>query len=254
MEKQRKQKISGTFRKLSGIYFFVGFWTTKDKQANFSRIFLCLLFSLFTVSTAVQSCTTNNTDESVLLAVATSICTVQIYRLYCIIWNQRKIIDLMYASGTSSTNDYGSICNAKKKLTNFEMFVRYFLGITLTSSIFTTFMPIVNKQLMFNVAFPLDYTNNEMAFWAAHVFVSSSFTVSVICCVVTTMIWYIMLNVVLKLELLGSDLKNLGVAKSNEGQVNPSTNRLANNTLYSQHLIDAIKNLENINECAAKVS
>lgn len=252
MEKEYKLELSHTFHKMSTIYFTVGLWTTKDRRIFSWQIFLLLLISSCILSTTIKACTTDNNDESVFLAMVSLIGIVQIYRLYHIVWKQHKIIELMYASSASSTDDYETFCNANKKLTNFTMFVKYFLVITFSAFMCATFAPAVKKQLIINIAFPLDYESNESAFWIVHAYVSASFLVSIISCLVATMIWYIMLNIVVKFELLGNGFKRLGT--TDEQGATSSKKLQPKQTLFVLHLIEAIKSLGNINECVARVS
>lgn len=258
MEREYKLKMSDTFRKMSAIYFIVGLWTTKAKPNISWKIYVFLLLLSCTLSIAVKACITDDNDEFVFLSMTTFICIVQNYRLYYIIWKQHKIIDLMYTSSASSTDDYESYCKVNWKLINFMTFVKYFLISTCSSFIVVTFFPLVKRELLFKIAFPFDYTNDESAFYIAHVYVTAAFGVSVLCCLAPTFIWYIMLNIVVKLDLLGSDFRRLGVVRTEEPKTNSLTKRRhkqpkSKQTLYTRDLIEAIKNFDNIYECATKV-
>ncbi|XP_037024898.1 odorant receptor 94a-like isoform X1 [Bradysia coprophila] len=250
MEKKYKLKMLDTFRKMSATCFILGLWNSQHWKASFPRIFTCLLFLSCTLSTTLQVLITDDNDESVFLGVTTLICVVQTYRLFYIILKQRKVIDLMQSSSASSTDDYEAFCNVMQKLTNFTMFVKYFLATTFSSFLLALFTPLVTKQLMFNIAFPLDYKTDDNAFWMAYAFITASFLLSVTCCLLTSMNWYIMMNFVVKFELLGNDFKNLGVTTVEaEGQESISlTSRQAKQTLYLRHLIEAIKSLESTTE------
>ncbi|XP_037024900.1 odorant receptor 94b-like [Bradysia coprophila] len=248
MEKEYKLKMSDTFRKMSAIYFIVGLWKIDQWKASFRQIFAFLLFVICMISICVKAFKTDDKDESVFLGVTTLIGLIQIYRLYYIIWNEKKVIDLMYASSTSCTDDYETFFHVNKKLANFTTFTKCFLVATFALFIITAFTPLLTKQLIFNFAFPLDYKTDEGAFWIAYVFIATSFLLSVTCCLFTSMVWYIMMNFVVKFELLGNDFKNLVVVRIEKQDADSLTNRQAKQTLYLRHLIEAIKSLESTTE------
>nr|QGW45424.1 odorant receptor 51 [Bradysia odoriphaga] len=250
MEKEYKLKMSDTYRKMIAFYHIVGLWKSENIhwKASFRQIFAFLLFVLCIILISLKAVITDDKDESVFLGATTLIGIVQIYRFYYIIWKQKKVVDLMYASSTSCTDDYETFCHVNKKSLNFTTLFKSFLVAMFALCIITAFTPLVTKRLIFNFAFPLDYKTDEMAFWMAYVFIVISFLLSLTCCFLTSMIWYIMMNFVVKFELLGNDFKNLGVI-STKGQESFSvTSRPTKQTLYLQHLIEAIKSLESTDE------
>lgn len=105
--------------------------------------------------------------------------------------------------------------------------------------------PISNEvangtRLFFNIAFPLDTSANKIALWMAVLFINGSLFVGVVCCSYTTVLWYIMLSLGFRYNVLGNQFKNLG---KTELKVSIREQQ----TLYVKDFMAAIKAYDEIN-------
>jgi len=104
--------------------------------------------------------------------------------------------------------------------------LRGFMKFTLAFVFFTTFTSIFacsgvtllggERVLFEEIAFPLDYKNNDVAFWIAFVFLSTENVLAMATTVVSIAIWYLLLMCSLRYEVLGGELKSMG-RTSDEG-------------------------------------
>lgn len=223
----------------------MGMWKTNagGRMVSSAQLYYFLSFFVFAISAILETLEkfTDKIDESIFLVVTSLISVVQIGRLYNIIWKQNKILGLISAASDSSTNDYATFCKENDKLDKLMLQATCFILITFLAVVVVACLPFIRKELTFDIAFPLDYRNIKIAFYAAYAFVVNAFFVSVASLLFATMLWFIMLNFVGKYEILGNDFKNLGVVTTEEeGQKNAQT-------LYFQHLVESIKSLEHIN-------
>lgn len=189
---------------------------------------------------------TEDNDEVVYLIVATIVGIVQICRMYYMIWKQNDIIKSTHENGYHITTDYEVFAVTKMNYTN--ILANLFVWIVFFSLAAVIFLPIgsTEKRIMFNIAFPLDYNNSFIAFWMAHVFVSFGFYLSAICCLYVVVVWYLMLNFVIKYRILGSRYKNVGLVKAEERNVQRNILVTEENGVYLKQLIETIKAHENL--------
>lgn len=73
------------------------------------------------------------------------------------------------------------------------------------------------------IAFPLDWRNDETAFWIATIFLFTDVFLAISAILLSMIIWYLMLNCSLRYELLGIELKRLG--EKNEKRMEALSNK-----------------------------
>ncbi|XP_037039264.1 odorant receptor 94b-like [Bradysia coprophila] len=243
MARKYSVKLSDTVHRMITIYFVLGLWTTQSghRTISVSQLFYFVSFCLFGVSVIIEACTTENNDDCIFLVVTNLICLVQVGRLYNIIWKQNRILDLIRTASANGTDDYDTFCIVSAKLNKLMSLATYFIFATLFLLVVVVGLPFIKKELIFDIAFPLDYKNSESGFYVAYTFVAGIFLLSITCILFASMLWFIMLNFVVKYEILGNDFKNLGVSGTEEDEQKNTQ------TLYLQHLVESIKSLENIN-------
>lgn len=246
MEKKYKIKFADTINQIKRTYFAVGLWKTNNFLVFISQAFYFMLISSIIASVMVEAFTTDKKDEPVFLTVTALIAVLQVYRIYYVISKQPKILALLDPVSVNSTDNYETFCSADKKLNYLMKFARIWIYVSFLLFVFVATIPLVTKRLPFNIAFPFDYKTNDAAFWLAYVYVAGAFLLSVtLILFFVIIIWYMMLNLAVKYEILGNHLKNLGkIEESGTKSLSPE----ARQKFYICHLIEAIQSFENVNE------
>lgn len=249
MERKYKINLNETISQIKKIYFTVGLWRTKSRIVVISQFFLFFLISSFTISVIVEANITEKAGESVFLTVTALIGTLQAYRLYYVITKQTKLLEMLNTLSVNSTDDYDTFCSAESKLKNLITFARTWINVSFFLFVSVVILPLIKKGLIFDIALPFNYKTNLIGFWIAYLYVATAFLLSVsLILFAAILIWYMMLNFVIKYDILGNNFKNLGKILASE--TNTLDGLLAKQTLYLQQLLVAIKSLENTNECA----
>nr|QGW45404.1 odorant receptor 31 [Bradysia odoriphaga] len=236
-------KLSDTVHRMITIYIVLGFWTTQSSNGTVSawQLFYFLSFCLFGSSVGIEAYTTENTDDCIFLVTTTLICILQLGRLYNIIWKQNKTIDLIHEASTNSTDDYRTFCIVSGKLNKQVILIKYFIFCMYFVVVIVAGLPLITKELIFDMTFPWDYKNSQIGFYVAYTFNVENFFVSITIILFASMLWFLMMNFVVKYEILGSDFKNLGVARTEEEEHKNTE------SLFLKHLVESIKSLEYIN-------
>lgn len=229
---------------MTAVYYAVGLWKTGNGHVTLPQLFYFAFFVAFNLSTFVETFTTDDQDNAVFLTAIVLIGALQQYRLYFIIWKQDEYLDLMRRICDTNSNDCGAAFKANRKIEIFMTLVKYFLGAAYTLCVAVACLPLAKKQLLFDVAFPLDYKTDRRVFWMAYLLVAGTYLLSITVMMFVTMVWYMMLILMVKYELLGNEFENLGVEKAKSG-----SNYQSKGNSYLQWLIEAIRNLEQTNGC-----
>lgn len=241
--------IPETIRQMNAIYYLLGLWKIKD-GITYGQFFYFTYFVSIVISIFLGACFTNSNDEMIFLTATAFIGVVQLCRMYFIIWKQNEILNLIYETGVHRTNDFEVYTGIENKLKNMMSFAKFLMSMLCFLVVILLFLPIgaTENVLIVNVAFPLDYTNDQRAFWIVHAFVTLGFLLSLICTFFTIMVWYLMMNFVIQYEILGNRFKNLGKVETGETKAKLKISIKEQNRLYLQQFIEAIKTNENIYE------
>lgn len=226
------------------LFYHLGIWKTEDgitiRQKFFVFYFVSVIVSIF-----FGAFFTSDGDEIVYLIVTTFVGVVQISRMECLIRKQKGIISLTRATGTYSTNDYDIYTDAVKKIKNVNTLAQLFMFVVVFALIAVVLLPVTSaeNQIIFNVAFPIDYNASPGAFWVVYAFITFGFFLSAVCCSYVVVVWHLMLNFIIKYEVLGSQLRHLGMVKIGE-EIKVRRSRLAivKSGLFRKQLVEAIKN------------
>lgn len=220
METTYNIAIPDSITHVYSIFHLVGLWRNKDGVAIY-QVFFFVYFMMLIVSITVGSFITEDPDERVFQFVTTFIGIVQITRMHCLIWKEKKIKSLTRENGIYSTNDYEVYTRAVKKMNSMNTLARLFMSVMVLCLIAVALFPLVSneKRLIYTIPFPVDYTVSTGAFWMAYTFVTTSFFWSIVCCFYVVVVWYMMLNFTIKYEVPGSQFKYLGMAEAKERKV-----------------------------------
>lgn len=239
------------------LFHRIGLWTNKD-SLTIGQYFRFIYFSLVMVCISVEVISADTTDEMIFLVVTTFIGTVQLFKMYCLIWKQREITEFTWKIGVHNTDDVEAFSGASKKLKNYTILLTIFEAYMVVAGAAVVIIPIATGRIIFNIAFPLDYENNETAFWITYGFISLGFLLSIVCCMFAPIVWYLMLNLIINYDILGSQFRNVFndtteitqkvATKVQNGLFLKVQNTKVQNGLFLKKFIRVIKIYENTNE------
>lgn len=199
------------------LFYRIGIWHRGDMPTVRERrvkCCYCFHYAIYLLSFVVGAINNENMDKSIFLTEAAMGVGVYSVKLWILIWKQNEIVDLLNRICEFRDDCGYALC--KDKLRGFTtlaiVFVMSFLiGAILTCSVLPLFAN--DKTLFFEIAFPLDYRNNEIAFWIASIFILTEMMLTITVALFSIVIWYLLLNCSLRYEVLG--WKNLGTVTKN---------------------------------------
>lgn len=109
------------------------------------------------------------------------------------------------------TDDDKVLHNVNGKLRKFSVFATVFFGTILTTVIGLFFLPLISmtKLLPYKVWFSFDYNRNVITLISTRIYAIIWMGLFAISALSTLFIWYLMLNVSLRYQTYGSQLKSL---------------------------------------------
>lgn len=227
------------------LFYFAGVWHRGDKPTVKEmriKLFYSIYYPFYVLSFAVGAVTNEKNDVSIFLAEVSIGVGVMCLKLWVLIWKQNEILDLLNRVCVFSIKNDDDNIRFKDKLQGFVKFVLVFVAATSCSGILSsgglTFLGN-GKTLFLEVAFPLDYKNNEIAFWIALMFLFTENILTLITITFNVIIWYLLLICSLRYEVLGSELRNMG---QNSENGNRKTAKVQMHKNFFQDLKTSISN------------
>ncbi len=194
-------------------------------------------------------------EESVFLLAVGIGNFVQVFRMFKLISGKSLILDFLHDLSSHSISDNQEFVRVNKKLKNF---VNLSLGFALVGAVAvscTAFVPLFSNEkiLVFKIAFPLDWKNDSFSFWITHLFVVCGSLYGFISVLFVIILWYLMFNCTIKYEILGNQLRRMGLIKDGQkSEIQSVLKRKAKKSkvdgqqLYHKDLIEAVKSHKNI--------
>ncbi len=242
-------EIPSTIHQLMTIFYRLGMWNRSDTTTfrDFCRKLFCSIhFVSFVLSVALGALSTDDTDECVFLTAVAVLLIVQAYRIWIILWDGSRFMLLIHQIGTHSTNDQEEFIRINKKLNVSMKFLRYFIFAIVFSLCFDCVLfPFITKELTLNIAFPLNWHNSDVAFCIASAYLGGGAFCSLMCCILTNIIWYLMLSFSFEYQLLGNQIRHMGTIKADAPQLKVSL--AAQQKLFFKDFIAAIQTYDKIN-------
>lgn len=202
-------------RKISWFRLF-GFWHPGNEPTARKwrlKFFYCIYHPLFCLSLGTGAITNENRDKSIFLTeifIAMSVISV---KLWTLVWKQRQIEELLDGICVFSIRDDNDFSVFNKKLEKFMNFtVAFSFSMVFGCFLEAAILPFLGNErtLFFNIAFPFDWRNNEIAFWMANIFIFTQMFIVAHTALFSVIIWYLLLNCALRYEVLGSEVTKMG--------------------------------------------
>lgn len=243
-------EIPNTVHQLMKIFYGLGLWSDDDVTTfgeHLRKISYFVYFVSFVLSIVLGAYITDNKDECVFLIVVAVAVAIHLYRLWIILWRKKDLLLLFDQICTHSTYDRNEFIRVNNKLNVLVKCIRCFL-LFVTIGVFSAAVvyPITSdKQLIFNIAFPLDRNKSDIAFLMASAFLFGGVFFSVLCTILTSMTWFVMLNLSFKYKLLGNQLTYMGTIRT--GSPHLKVSLAAQHQLVVTDFILAIRTYDKIN-------
>lgn len=250
-------KVNDKIIRIFDLFYRIGLWYRGEEataRETKIKLFYSFHFLLFPISLMAGAITTDNSEESIFLIETAVITTAMSIKFYYLIWKKREFIEFLHRIGIYSIDNHEEFTLINDKLNMFMKFTTFFVfSMIFSAAVALLGIPFVGSErnLFFNVAFPLDYKNSDTKFWIAYAFIFSEVILCVISCLVSVLMWYLLLNCGLKYEVLADQLRNLGVVRTvavvttvNERKISEAKK----GNLYQRDLIKGIISHLDINE------
>nr|QGW45417.1 odorant receptor 44 [Bradysia odoriphaga] len=206
-------------------FYLIGVWHRGDKptvKEMRMKLFYCIYFPLFLLSTVVGAKTNENRDEAIFLGEMSMGVVVLCVNLWLLVWKQNEILNLLNRVCVFSIRNEDDYLTYNAKMRVFTKFVFVFIFAAITAgSLGSIAFPFVGseKTLFLKIAFPLDYKSSEFAFWIATAFLFTETVLIITFAIFSVVIWYLLLICALRYEVLGSEIKNMGQVSIKNGNV-----------------------------------
>lgn len=219
-------QVHSVISQITGIFHIIGIWhhgnMPTEKELR-TKLFYSLYFALVPLSMAVGSITNENRDESVFLAELAIVLAVMTAKFWILIWKQKQIEDLLHRICSFSIRDDDDYHAFNENLCRF---MKIFQTLSFISVI-TTFAELAifpflgsEKTMICKFGFPLDYENDDISFWIAHLFLTSAAVLTFIPLSFTILITILLIHCSLRYQVLGSELTKMGyIRKGQKGQI-----------------------------------
>lgn len=249
MTKRFKIEIPSLIHIIIALLYQFKVWCKDDITIYKSprKLFYWLFFVAFAVSVTIGSAVTDDNDERISLAVISISLFVHSSKIWKILREQKTILKMIHQLGTHYTNDKKEFFRVENKLKLFMTLFHYFNNTLVYTYAIVGVFPLANDHnLFFNIAFPLDRSKSDIAFWISFLFVFGALMVAPLGSLLSSILWYLMLGFVLKYNILGNELKNLGI-RTEDGETNMKISSKQQQKLYQKQFITAIQTYEKIN-------
>lgn len=240
-------RINKVINQMIDIFYRIGFWH-RGEEATVKELrikaFYCIYQFLFTISLAIGSITTEKSDESVFLAGTSVVSFVLSVKLWVVIWKQERILELLNRICAFSIRYDDDLPFVNREIERFINFVIFAAIVThFTGFCELILVPCVGSEraLFLNIAFPLDWRNNNIAYCVVTVFLFTEVFLTITATSFNVIAWYLMLNCSLRYQVLGSELKKMG-------QINFNNTTHIKENLFFEDLQAAIDNHQHIRE------
>lgn len=238
---------------LISLFYRIGLWQRGDEATAWGtrlKIFYSIYYSLFPISLMAGALSSDNKDEFVFAVEVSLISTVLLVKILYIIWRKQQILDILCEICVFSVQDEDEFKLANDKMKRFVKIINFFCFLVILNLIGATFViPFISseKSFFFNFGFPFDWKNNEIAYWVVFTFNCTELILTACVCFFAAFIWYLIVNCALRYEILGCQIKKIGIITTNERTVNKGKNReQEKQKLFLLNLVTAIESQKRI--------
>ncbi len=244
-------QLHNLIRRLFFCYYLFGFWhqgdveTSKERR---SKILISIYYLLFLISNIAGAVASDNRDDKVFLIEVTIMCIVLLVKLWYIIWRKRETLELLDRICDYNVEDRETFDLVNSKLKKLMKFCAAFFTAVLICGIYLSFFePLLRteKKLFVNFGFPLDWKNNDLAYWLANLFFATQMIIVFFGSTFSVITWYLMANCGCSYVVVGQRIRKMGEMRS---AVKIKISKTQKDTLYQRHLIETIASHSDLQE------
>ena len=197
-------------------FYRMGFWHRGDEPTTKELVFkygYCIYLFAFIISVMVGAITSESKDESIFLTEVVILSTVLLDRLWTLVWRQNEILELLNRICIFSIRCDDDVKFVNEKSNRFSRFASaLIICLTVANCCEVTVLPFIGseKTLFLKIGFPLDWRNNEIAYWIANFFILTEIMFTIVPVLYAMTVWYLMLICSLRYVVLGNELTQLG--------------------------------------------
>lgn len=224
-------KVHSGINGIFSIFKHIGWWDDDEDKTKVQtklsknlKLFLFLFYASFSVSLVTGAITSDNAEDSSFLTVIALAATVQLFKLYYIIWRSTEIRAFIANVGSFTVGDRNDFHQVEEKLNFLMKFVKYLVTFLIAEATVVFVFDAVsavwgNRFLLFNIGFPLDWRHGDVAYWMAYGYVLIQSVYATIIFSLDIIVWYLMLTFTVKLQLIGNRLSRLNECQQLETMV-----------------------------------
>ncbi len=224
----------------------LGLWNNKKRSAfrsNALKLFHFSYYFSFFLSIAIKAIITTDSDEFIFCTALSIMVAVHAFRMGCIIVKQPETMKLIDIIATNSTNNLEEFRKVNSKMKKFVQFGRAFIvACSVEVSMFIILPALWKDATLIPIAFP--FGNRRSVFWIKQTFILIGGSYAILCLCFTVTIWYAMVNIAIKYDLLGNKLRNLGDADSTKEDSNVQKiiiSKRMQPQMFMKDLLEAVK-------------
>lgn len=230
-------EIHKNINRIIRFFYRVGFWHRQDEKI-FGKLFFSLYYTLFPISIVAGAVSNDiQMEAKILLVESAMMATLLLMKLLYVIWRKREILELLNRICDYRVDNEETFTAVNDKINVFMAFATVLLcSVCLCAASISFIVPFVGKErnLFFQIGFPLDWRNNEFGYWVAFTFISTQMAFSATLVSFSIIIWYLMANCSWRYEALGQQVQRMGQLEEH-----PMSNTYRDN-LYFRDLVDTI--------------
>lgn len=237
-------------RRMFSYLHLVGVWYSHEKEAvgfRILKLFYTTQVCLYSISVLTSVFTSDTQDDSIFLAEISTVQLVLQAKFLYMIWRKTEILELFNRRICCySLSDRETFVKITEKLENFMKFITIMIVTFIGGVAFATLSSVKEKTLFIPTAFPLDWRNDEFAFWMAFSFFVIEDIITSVSVIFTVIIWYLMATCSWRFDVLGNQLRKIGEPTTTCLSVDNSI--VERNSLYQKQLVDVITSYNCLNE------
>lgn len=238
-------------------FYHVGLWHRGDQETVGERRlkwFYLIYYCLGPIALVTGAYSNANVDEKMFAIEVAIMTTVALVKLWYIVWRKCEILDLLNRICDYQVEDREIFAAVNDKLKKFMNMMSVILCYTyFCQAIMASVLPALGaseRNLFFAIGFPLDWRNNQLAYWLACLFILTEVVLTGITLLFTVIVWYLMANCSWRYDALGQQMTKMGelpppVDESEDELVISNTQR---DCLYLRDLVGAFTQRNHLKE------
>lgn len=249
--KMHRVEMHPWIKKLMTFFYRMGIWSREDEETvreKMLKLFYPFYFLLGIISLMTGAVAADSTNDSIFLVQISVNCMVLLAKLLYLILRKSEVLELLNRICNYDVNSIEEMTSINRKLRNLLTFCVFVFGsVNFSECSSVIILPIQfhnEKKLFFDIGFPLDWKNDEFAYWSADIFLATEMIIVTISLLFSVIVWYLMANSGLRYKVLGQQIKRIG---SVEGRI-ANERQTMSDSLYFRDMQDAIESHKHLKE------